>query len=126
MKVAAVPFTVADPATVVAPALSWKVDVLTFFTASLNVAVIAALTATPACPLAGFVELTVGGVVSDGAGKSVGSPGNVRAVISSMLVDPSPSESSDSTAVRAADMPKDILLTRSSPYALYVDVPPEP
>ena len=48
------------------PPLIVKVDVLIVVAsiASLNVAVIALLIATSASPLAGIVELTVGGVVS--------------------------------------------------------------
>jgi hypothetical protein len=40
----------------------------------------------------------VGGVVSDAAGLLAGSPGKVRALISAILLNPSPSESNDSMA----------------------------
>jgi hypothetical protein len=40
----------------------------------------------------------VGGVVSDAAGLLAGSPGKVRALISAILLKPSPSESNDSMA----------------------------
>ena len=67
VKVAVVPLRVADPVTDEAPALSWKVAVLTFFTASLNVAVTGVLTETAVAPLTGLVALTVGGVLSGAA-----------------------------------------------------------
>jgi hypothetical protein len=107
LKVAVVPESVTVPVTEVVPALSVNVVALTDLTASLNVAVTSALTATPVWLPAGFVELTVGRIVSVGggggggvvAGLLAGSPGKVLAVISAMLVNPSPSESRDSTLV---------------------------
>jgi hypothetical protein len=106
LKVAVVPESVTVPVTEAVPALSVNVVALTDLTASLNVAVTSALTATPVWLPAGFVELTVGRIVSVGgggggvvAGLLAGSPGKVLAVISAMLVNPSPSESRDSTLV---------------------------
>jgi hypothetical protein len=99
VKVAVVPERVTAPATGVPPAMSVNVVVPTDVTASLNVAVTAAATGTAVAPPTGFVELTVGGVVSVGVGVLPGSPGKVLAVISAMLVNPSPSESRDSTFV---------------------------
>jgi hypothetical protein len=100
LKVAVVPESVTVPATEVVPALSVNVVVLTDLTASLNVAVTSAATGTAVAPVTGFVELTVGGVVSVGVGVLAESPGKVRALISAMLVNPSPSESRFSMAVK--------------------------
>src|SRR5512135_1386357 len=88
VKVAVVPERFTAPATEVPPALSVKVVVLTDLTASLKVAVTAAATGTAVAPVTGFVEFTVGGVVSVGgvAGLLAGSPGKVLAVISARLV----------------------------------------
>ncbi len=76
-----------------------NVVALTALTASLKVAVTAAAAGTAVAPATGFVEPTVGRVVSVGAGVLAESPGKVLAVISAMLVNPSPSESRDSTLV---------------------------
>jgi hypothetical protein len=107
LKVAVVPESVTDPATLAVPALSVNVVPLTSLTASLKVAVTLAPTCTAVAPLTGLVELTAGGVVSVGGGGGGGvvagmlaaSPGKVLAVISAMLEYPSPSESRDSTLV---------------------------
>ena len=104
VKVAVIPENVTVPATGAVPALSVNVVVFTDLTASLNVAVTATLTATPVWLPAGFVEPTVGGVVSAGGGVVAGmlaaSPGKVLAVISVMFVNPSPSESAFSMAAK--------------------------
>jgi hypothetical protein len=91
VNVTVAPFTEIVPVT--PPTVNEDAVTLAGATASLNVAVTAAPTATPVALLAGAVELTVGEVVSAAAGLSAASPGNVSAVISARLVDPSPSES---------------------------------
>jgi hypothetical protein len=106
LKVAVAPESVTTPATETVPALSVNVVPLTSVTGSLKVAVTLAPACTAVAPFTGLVELTVGGVVSVGGGGGGGgvagmldaSPGKVLAVISAMLVNPSPSESSGSIA----------------------------
>jgi hypothetical protein len=100
LKVAVVPESVTVPATEAVPALRVNVVVLTDLTASLKVAVTSAATGTAVAPVTGFVELTVGRVVSVGVGVLAESPGKVRALISAMLVNPSPSESAFSMEVK--------------------------
>lgn len=66
MKMAVLPVTATVPVTKLLPA--WRVKVVVFMVegliASLKVALIELLTATPVWLFAGFVEVTVGGVVS--------------------------------------------------------------
>jgi hypothetical protein len=64
MKVAVVSLSVTVPDTAVAPADTRNVAVVTFFTASLKVAVMVVLVETPVAPFAGLVAVTAGGVLS--------------------------------------------------------------
>jgi hypothetical protein len=68
VKVAVLDPRETEPGTGVVPRVRWKVEAVSVATsmASLNVAVMAALVATPAAPSTGLVAATVGGVVSAG------------------------------------------------------------
>jgi hypothetical protein len=106
-----------------------NVAVLTDLTVSLNVAVTLAATATAVAFATGLVVFTVGRVVSVGGGGGGGggvtaglllaSPGKVLALISTILVDPSPSESAFSMAEKECPAP-----AKAFAYGLKVFVSP--